>query len=66
MLWTSYDDLLASIAHMHINRLISVQRHREQRIYGFWLLTLESLQSRKRAQQTILSFCESTVRTARD
>jgi thiopeptide-type bacteriocin biosynthesis protein len=54
-LWTSYDDLLASIAHMHINRLIGVQRQREQRIYGFWLLTLESLQSRKRAQQTILS-----------
>jgi thiopeptide-type bacteriocin biosynthesis protein len=55
-LWTSYDDLLASIAHMHINRLIGIQRHQEQHIYGLWLLTLESLQSRKRARQQTGSF----------
>ena len=50
-LWVAYDDLLASIAHMHINRLIGIQRQQEQRIYSLWLLALESLRSRQQAKR---------------
>jgi lantibiotic biosynthesis protein len=45
-LWMSVDSLLGSLAHMHINRLLGVDRQREQHIYAFWRQTLESLRLR--------------------
>jgi thiopeptide-type bacteriocin biosynthesis protein len=50
-LWGNVPDLLASLAHMHVNRLIGINRQTERRIYSLWLLTLESLQSRQKAEK---------------
>jgi thiopeptide-type bacteriocin biosynthesis protein len=43
-LWQTEETILGSLAHMHINRLLGINREREEMIYAFWRHTLESLQ----------------------
>ncbi len=45
-LWVTEDDLLSSLAHMHVNRLLGINRLHEQQVYAFWRHTLESLRLR--------------------
>ncbi len=45
-LWVSEPQLLSSLAHMHINRLLGPQRDEERKVYTFWHHTLESIQKR--------------------
>jgi thiopeptide-type bacteriocin biosynthesis protein len=45
-LWVSEDSLMGSLAHMHLNRLLGVDRTREMQIYAFWRHTRESLARR--------------------
>lgn len=46
-LWCSEDSLMSSLAHMHINRLLGVDRVQEEKAYAFWLHTLEPLVRRE-------------------
>lgn len=45
-LWTPVEHIVGSLAHMHINRFLGVDRQREQHIYALWRQTLESLRLR--------------------
>lgn len=45
-LWVSEASLLNSLAHMHINRLLGMDRGRENQVYAFWRHTLDSLARR--------------------
>ena len=45
-LWVSEKSLLWSLAHMHVNRLLGMDRNRENQVYAFWRHTLDSLQRR--------------------
>jgi thiopeptide-type bacteriocin biosynthesis protein len=38
-----HESLLSELAHMHLNRLLSIDNVREQRTYVFWCHTLESI-----------------------
>lgn len=46
ILWVSETSLLSSLAHMHVNRLLGIDRTREQQVYAFWRHTLDSLARR--------------------
>lgn len=43
ILWPRADDLYASFAHMHCNRMLGLDRDAERRVLGLLLRTLESL-----------------------
>lgn len=45
-LWVSEMSLLGSLAHMHVNRLLGIDRNRENQVYAFWRHTLDSLARR--------------------
>jgi lantibiotic biosynthesis protein len=45
-LWLPEQQILRSLAHMHINRLLGANREQEQNAYAFWRQTLESLRKR--------------------
>lgn len=45
-LWVPEMSLLGSLAHMHHNRLLGIDRNREDQIYAFWRHTLDSLERR--------------------
>lgn len=45
-LWVSERSLLRSLAHMHTNRLLGIDRTKEKQVYAFWRHTLDSLQRR--------------------
>jgi thiopeptide-type bacteriocin biosynthesis protein len=45
-LWQIEQDILASLTHIHINRLLGVDRKQERKVMVFWLHTLESLHLR--------------------
>jgi len=45
-LWRPEESIVGSLAHMHINRLLGIDREQEQRVYAFWRHTLESIQRR--------------------
>lgn len=51
-LWGAETSLLTSLAHMHVNRLLGIDRHREQQVYAFWRHTLDSLARRPGRAQT--------------
>jgi thiopeptide-type bacteriocin biosynthesis protein len=38
--------LLSSLAHMHVNRLLGVDREKENQVYAFWRQTLDALARR--------------------
>jgi thiopeptide-type bacteriocin biosynthesis protein len=42
-LWVPEAEILHSLAHMHLNRLLGVDAAREQRVYAFWRHTLDAL-----------------------
>ena len=42
-LWQSEEDILTSLAHMHLNRLLGTNREQEHLVYGCWRQTLESI-----------------------
>ena len=42
-LCVSETSLLDSLAHMHINRLLGIDRLKESQVYAFWRHTLDSL-----------------------
>jgi thiopeptide-type bacteriocin biosynthesis protein len=42
-LWVSEDELLSSLAHMHLNRLLGIDPNRERKSYAFWHHTLDAL-----------------------
>jgi thiopeptide-type bacteriocin biosynthesis protein len=44
--WTPLDQILGSLAHMHLNRLLGLNRQREERVYALWRATLTRLQHR--------------------
>lgn len=46
VLWLPEQEILASLAHMHVNRLLGMHREQEQKAYAFWRQTLESLRKR--------------------
>lgn len=46
LVWVEEEQLLGSLAHMHINRLLGLKREQEQKVYAFWRHTLESIQKR--------------------
>jgi thiopeptide-type bacteriocin biosynthesis protein len=50
-LWTPIEHMLGSLAHMHINRFLGVNRPREQYIYALWRQTLESVRLRPQHRQ---------------
>ncbi len=43
-LWVSEQSLWGSLAHMHLNRLLGIDRVRENKIYAFWRHTLDALE----------------------
>lgn len=45
-LWGTPSTVLGSLAHMHINRLMKVDLHREARCYALWKLALRSIRGR--------------------
>lgn len=45
-LWVTEETLMGSLAHMHVNRLIGIDRAQEIQAYAFWRHTLESLERR--------------------
>ncbi|HEX7736018.1 MAG TPA: lantibiotic dehydratase [Ktedonobacteraceae bacterium] len=45
-LWVGEVSLLSSLAHMHLNRLLGIDRTRETKIYAFWRHTLDALERR--------------------
>jgi lantibiotic biosynthesis protein len=45
-LWVTESSLLRSMAHMHMNRLLGIDRARENQAYAFWRHTLDSLERR--------------------
>lgn len=45
-LWVTESSLLRSIAHMHLNRLLGLDRTKENQAYTFWRHTLDSLERR--------------------
>ncbi len=45
-LWVPEMSLLSSLAHMHHNRLLGIDRARENKMYAFWRHTLDSLERR--------------------
>ena len=45
-LWVGEVSLLSSLAHMHLNRLLGIDRTREMKIYAFWRHTLDALARR--------------------
>jgi thiopeptide-type bacteriocin biosynthesis protein len=45
-LWVSEMSLLGSLAHLHVNRLLGIERNRENQVYAFWRHTLDALQRR--------------------
>jgi thiopeptide-type bacteriocin biosynthesis protein len=45
-LWVPETSLLSSLAHMHLNRLLGLERSRESQVYAFWRHTLDSLERR--------------------
>jgi lantibiotic biosynthesis protein len=51
VLWTPEEQILGSLAHMHLNRLLGIDRQRENKIYAFWRLALESVQLRPKSVQ---------------
>lgn len=51
-LWVTETSLLSSLAHMHHNRLLGINRARENQIYAFWRHTLDSLERRPAQDQT--------------
>jgi thiopeptide-type bacteriocin biosynthesis protein len=42
-LWVTETSLLNSLAHMHVNRLLGIDRHKESQVYSFWRQTLDVL-----------------------
>jgi len=51
-LWLPEMSLLNSLAHMHINRLLGIDRTRENQIYAFWRHTLDALERRPEQEHT--------------
>jgi lantibiotic biosynthesis protein len=49
-LWQPEQDILASLVHMHVNRLLGIDAEREGIVYALWRHTLESI--RRRGQVT--------------
>jgi thiopeptide-type bacteriocin biosynthesis protein len=45
-LWIPETSLLGSLAHMHLNRLLGIDRNQENQVYAFWRHTLDSLARR--------------------
>jgi thiopeptide-type bacteriocin biosynthesis protein len=45
-LWQPLEQIVGSLAHMQLNRLMGLERKEEQTIYAFWRHTLESIQKR--------------------
>ncbi|CAL9552456.1 hypothetical protein SUDANB15_04440 [Streptomyces sp. enrichment culture] len=45
-LWGTEEDVLASLAHMAVNRLLPVDLSREERIYGIWKNALRTIGGR--------------------
>jgi thiopeptide-type bacteriocin biosynthesis protein len=45
-LWVSETSLLGSLAHVHVNRLLGIDRNREKQVYAFWRHTLDALHRR--------------------
>lgn len=50
-LWVSETSLLRSLAHMHLNRLLGIDRNRENQVYAFWWHTLDALMRRPEQKQ---------------
>ncbi len=50
-LWTPEEQILGSLAHMHLNRLLGMDRQRENKIYAFWRQALESVLLRPKSVQ---------------
>jgi thiopeptide-type bacteriocin biosynthesis protein len=48
-LWRQEDELLASLAHLHVNRLLGASSERERSANAFWRHSLESIQRRREA-----------------
>ncbi|MGH2480420.1 MAG: thiopeptide-type bacteriocin biosynthesis protein, partial [Ktedonobacteraceae bacterium] len=61
-LWVPETSLLSSLAHMHINRLLGIDRTRERQIYAFWRHTLDSLE-RRPEQVAVLAIDEHLERS---
>lgn len=49
-LWVSETSLFSSLAHMHLNRLLGIDRTRETQVYAFWRHTLDTVERRPREQ----------------
>jgi hypothetical protein len=45
-LWISEKSLLGRLAHLHVNRLLGIDRNRETQVSAFWRHTLDALQRR--------------------
>lgn len=45
-LWQPEEHILESLAHMHVNRLLGIDRDQECKVYAFWRHTLESIRLR--------------------
>jgi thiopeptide-type bacteriocin biosynthesis protein len=45
-LWLSQEDVLGSLAHMHVNRLLGIGTERERSAHALWRHTLESVRRR--------------------
>lgn len=42
-LWLPEENILDSLAHMHVNRILGIHREQENTVYAFWRHTLESI-----------------------
>lgn len=45
-LWETPANIIRSVAHLHLNRLLGVDRAQEQKVYACWRHTLECIQKR--------------------
>lgn len=45
-LWETPANIIRSVAHLHLNRLLGIDRTQEQQVYACWRHTLESIQKR--------------------
>ncbi|MBV9690603.1 MAG: lantibiotic dehydratase [Ktedonobacteraceae bacterium] len=52
-LWLPEENILDSLAHMHVNRLLGINREQEIKVYAFWRHTLESVQRRSASKSSL-------------
>jgi len=62
-LWLPEENILNSLAHIHVNRLLGLDQEQEMAVYAFWRRTLEIVQGAVVIAALVLSSLQQSLQS---